>query len=65
MSTKEGTEDVAVEQGSKTLEEESESEIVNFAHLLPIASIRPSVSQWLAQDAPKFDIGGFVVGGEC
>ena len=35
--------------------------MTNFAHLLP-SSFEKEVIQWLQDDCPSFDIGGFVVG---
>jgi hypothetical protein len=35
----------------------------NVAHLLPLAYKR-YVSEWLEEDTPSFDYGGFVVGEE-
>jgi nicotinate-nucleotide pyrophosphorylase (carboxylating) len=33
----------------------------SFAHLLP-PSWKSQISQWLAEDTPSFDYGGYVVG---
>jgi hypothetical protein len=33
----------------------------NFSHLLPLTYKR-TVSEWLEEDCPSFDYGGFVVG---
>lgn len=34
-----------------------------FAHLLPPATLTRLVADWLAEDCPALDVGGFVVGG--
>lgn len=33
----------------------------NFSHLLPL-NFKRMVSEWLEEDCPSFDYGGFVVG---
>lgn len=35
----------------------------SYAHLLP-PSWKATITQWLAEDTPSFDYGGFVVGEE-
>jgi nicotinate-nucleotide pyrophosphorylase (carboxylating) len=33
-----------------------------FSDLIPPESLNRIVSQWLTEDCPSFDVGGFVVG---
>lgn len=48
-------------QGSKTLQPRSAPTDL-FASLLPSGQIEAVVKQWLHDDMPSFDVGGFVVG---
>ena len=41
----------------------SQAEAVDFSSLLPpFGTWKSKIDDWLREDAPKFDIGGFVVG---
>lgn len=35
---------------------------MNYSNLLPQTEVRDTVKQWLEEDIPSFDVGGFVVG---